>query len=254
MGMKISVCGKGGSGKSTVVSLLAFSASDRGLVPLVIDSDESNSGLYRLLGMGSPPTALMEMVGGKQELKEKIGKTSVLTEARIRLDRLPAEFRRQMNGLSLVSVGKIHQAKEGCACPMGVLSREFLTKLVLDSNEIALVDMEAGIEHLGRGIDCDLDYLALVVDPSFESILLAEKIKKITRGLDLVVGTIINKAAGPEMLGKVSEMLTSRNLNIIGSIPNDPAIFEAGLAGDPLYPRLSMDYGEKILDGILERR
>jgi CO dehydrogenase nickel-insertion accessory protein CooC1 len=56
------------------------------------------------------------------------------------------------------------------------------------------------------------------------------------------------------MLGKVSEMLTSRNLNIIGSIPNDPAIFEAGLAGDPLYPRLSMDYGEKILDGILERR
>lgn len=254
MGVKISVCGKGGSGKSTVVGILAYAALDRGLRPVVIDSDESNSGLYRLLGMESPPVALMEMVGGKQHLKETIGKASVLAEPRISTDLIPPEFRVQSNGLSLISIGKIHQAMEGCACPMGVLSREFLTKLELGSKEIALVDMEAGIEHLGRGIDCDLDYLVLVVDPSFESILLAEKVKEIVRGLNIAHGAVINKAATSETVRKLTAMLEQRGVEIIGSIPNDDAIFEAGLSGDPLYPHLKMGYGENILNQILTNR
>ena len=63
--MKISVCGKGGSGKSTVLTLLAKAAQERGLPVLVVDSDESNSGLFRMLGFKSPPVPLMELVGGK---------------------------------------------------------------------------------------------------------------------------------------------------------------------------------------------
>jgi len=70
MGMKISVCGKGGSGKSTLVGLLANAAQDRGLTTLVVDSDESNSGLFRMLGFNEPPVPLMQLVGGKEGIKE----------------------------------------------------------------------------------------------------------------------------------------------------------------------------------------
>ena len=75
MGIKISVCGKGGSGKSTLVSLLANAAQARGLATLVVDSDESNSGLFRMLGFDQPPIPLMALVGGREGIKEKMNQT-----------------------------------------------------------------------------------------------------------------------------------------------------------------------------------
>ena len=81
MGIKISVCGKGGSGKSTLASLLAMAAQDRGLTTLVVDSDESNSGLFRMLGLDKPPIPLMALVGGREGIKEKMNQSSVLSES-----------------------------------------------------------------------------------------------------------------------------------------------------------------------------
>lgn len=254
MGLKISVCGKGGSGKSTVAVILAYSAINCGLRPLVVDSDESNSALFRLLGLDNPPLALLDMVGGKQALKGKMGQPSVLAAPRISIDQLPPAYCRQANGLSLVTIGKIHQALEGCACPMGVLSREFLTKLELNQNELAIVDMEAGIEHLGRGIDCGLDYLVLVVDPSYESILLAEKIKAIAESVKIDMGTVLNKVGSPPVAEKLIFRLRQLDLHIVGTIPHDSTIFEAGLAGEPFGKNLPLDYGEDILKRILENQ
>ncbi|MGB9499117.1 MAG: hypothetical protein ACKVE4_05075 [Dissulfuribacterales bacterium] len=78
MGIKISICGKGGSGKSTLIGLLTGQAGARGLKVLVVDFDESNSGLYRTLGFQRPPTPLMELVGGKKKLKQKMNKLNIL--------------------------------------------------------------------------------------------------------------------------------------------------------------------------------
>jgi len=150
--MKISVCGKGGSGKSTVVSLLANQAAVRGHAVLVIDSDESNSELFRMLGFQRSPIPLMELVGGKDKLKTKMKRPNILAESRITIENLPSKYVLRRNALKLLSIGKILQSLEGCACPMGVLSREFLNKVHLASNEIAIVDMEAGVEHFGRGL------------------------------------------------------------------------------------------------------
>jgi len=151
--MKISVCGKGGSGKSTVVSLLANHAEASGYEVIVVDSDESNTMLFRMLGFPKPPIPLMELVGGKKAIKGKIGQPSILTESQITTADIPSQFFLKRNGLKMVSIGKILQSMEGCACPMGVLSREFLKKLKLEKNQIVIVDMEAGVEHFGRGID-----------------------------------------------------------------------------------------------------
>ena len=85
--MKISVCGKGGSGKSVLVAMLASQARMRSLDAIVIDSDESNSGLFRLLGFENPPSPLMDLAGGKSQIKQKMNQNSILGEKQIGLGR-----------------------------------------------------------------------------------------------------------------------------------------------------------------------
>ncbi|MEW6681063.1 MAG: P-loop NTPase, partial [bacterium] len=183
---KISVCGKGGSGKSIITTLLANGIKEQGYRVLVVDSDESNSGLYRMLGFSYPPTPLLELAGGKKSVKRAMKskfsegreepEINVLAQKRIRMDEIPAQYIISSNNISLVNIGKILQFLEGCACPMGVLSREFLSRLSLDDKEIAIVDMEAGVEHFGRGVEEGIDSLLIVTEASFESLYLAEKI------------------------------------------------------------------------------
>ena len=99
MGIKISVCGKGGSGKSTLVGLLAGQAEGRRLSVLVVDSDESNSGLFRTLGFEKPPAPLMDLVGGKKKLKGKMTRTNILNAGQILIRDIPGEHIIKQNGL-----------------------------------------------------------------------------------------------------------------------------------------------------------
>jgi len=251
MGIKISVCGKGGSGKSTLVSLLAQAAQDRGFKALVVDSDESNSGLFRMLGLDQPPIPLMELVGGKDSIKEKMKQPSILSEADIALEQIPSGYINEKNGLKLISIGKIHQALEGCACPMGVLSREFLKKLRLGQNEIAIVDMEAGIEHFGRGIDNSLDAVLIVVEPSFESIALAEKIKDLASGINKQFWAVLNKVGSKSLIAEIKAKLKKRGMDTIGVISYDASIFLSGLKGDTLSRGRATRQAAEILDVLL---
>jgi len=250
--MKISVCGKGGSGKSTLVTLLANEAQARGLRVLVVDSDESNSGLFRMLGFEQPPVPLMELVGGKKSLKKKMGEPNVLSQNQITLEHIPSPYMLKKNGLMLVSIGKILQALEGCACPMGVLSREFLKKLRLRENEIAIVDMEAGVEHFGRGIDTSIDFVLLVVEPSLESITLAERIKQLASGIEKKFRAVLNKTTTEALTSKLEVELKKRGIEVIGAIPSDPAVFEAGLEGHPLGQGKAAHQVGRVLDFLLE--
>lgn len=229
--MKISVCGKGGSGKSTLVSLLANEAVNMDLSVLVVDSDESNSMLFKMLGFPKAPTPLMELVGGKKMLKEKMVQNRVLTESQILIQDIPAEYLLKRNGLMLVSIGKIHQSLEGCACPMGALSREFLKKLRLKEKEITIIDMEAGVEHFGRGIDTGIDKVLVVIEPSFESISLSEKIKGLTDGMNKEFWAVLNKVRTVKIEHKLKNDLKKRGIDVIGVIPEDDGVFEACLEG-----------------------
>jgi len=252
-GMKISICGKGGSGKSTLVTLLASQAQARNLRVLVVDSDESNSGLFRMLGFENPPLPLMELVGGKRKLREKMYR-SILSEEQIFTGGIPSQNIQRGNGLMLVSIGKILQSLEGCACPMGALSRQFLKKLRLAENEIALIDMEAGVEHFGRGVDESIDDVLLTVEPSFESITVAEKIKSLAAGIKKSVWAVLNKIDSENMVSKLESELTSRGIEVIGSVPNDGAVFEACLEGRALGQGKAFDSAGKVLDFLLSKR
>jgi CO dehydrogenase maturation factor len=243
--MKISISGKGGSGKSTVTSLLALELKNRGYHPIVIDADESNSVIYRMLGLDKPPLPLVALAGGRQMVRQlmppgykpseaKEG-THILTQAKISLEEIPPENIASNGNLSLIVIGKIVEALEGCACPMGVLGREFLGKLDLKEKEIAITDMEAGIEHFGRGFESSLDRVLIVVEPSFESISLAERIKHLSSGIGINdVWAIINKVNSDSVARKLNEEMVKRDVTVIGSVPYDDAIFTADFEGQAL--------------------
>jgi len=260
--MKISVCGKGGSGKSSVVALLANEFAARGYHVLVVDSDESNSGLFHLLGFEHPPVPLMELVGGKKGLKERMAvkfssgetevKMDVLTQHKIRIKEITRPYITGDGNLKLVSVGKIMQSLEGCACPMGVLSREFLRKLLLEENEIVIVDMEAGIEHFGRGVETSIDSVLAVVEPSLESIELAAKIRKLAADSGVkIIAAILNKVSSDEMSRRLEDELVKRSVRIIGSVPYRSDIFEASLLGHKLDKKSGDREIKQVVDCLI---
>jgi len=239
---KIAVCGKGGSGKSTIVALLGMEFCVRGLSVLVVDSDESNAGLYGMLGFEHPPLALMELVGGKKQIQKVMRasfsagaeepQVSVLQQSHIRTEDIPDGYLLRRGQLALVAVGKIHQALEGCACPMGVLTREFLKRLDLAEDEIAIVDMEAGVEHFGRGVETSLHAVVAVVEPSLESLLLAARIKELAAGSGArFAGAVINKVPDETIRKRLASELENRQLPLLAVIGHHTEIAAAGLSG-----------------------
>jgi CO dehydrogenase maturation factor len=252
--MKISVCGKGGSGKSTVVALLANEARARGYHVLVVDSDESNTGLFRMLGFDYPPVPLMELVGGKKSLKQKMAEVNILSETQITIARIPGQHLLQRDGLMLVSIGKILQSLEGCACPMGVLSREFLKKLTLQEDELVIVDMEAGVEHFGRGVDTSIDSVLIVVEPPLESVNVGQKIHDLASGIGIRnVWAIMNKVPSEDIATGLKTELQKRHIEVVGCIYVDADIFSSSLQGRIPPKGIAVRNSKDILGRILSR-
>jgi len=252
--MKISVCGKGGSGKSTIVALLANEARTKGYRVLVVDSDESNSGLFSMLGFDYPPVPLMELVGGKKSLQQKMGKPSVLAESRIVLEDLPPQYLVQKDGLTLVSIGKILQSLEGCACPMGVLSREFLKKLTLAEDELAIVDMEAGVEHFGRGVETSIDSVLIVVEPPLESVNVGQKIHDLASGIGISnVWAVLNKVPSGDIAARLEAELQERQIEVVGCIYFDADVFSSSIDGRMPVKGVAVQEIKDVLNRILAK-
>ncbi|QSZ66236.1 adenylyl-sulfate kinase [Methanofollis aquaemaris] len=240
--MKLVLCGKGGSGKSTVAALLAKSLAENGSPVLVVDTDESNFGLHRQLGLDLPQD-FTGYYGGKQAVMQRImeaapdyGSVSFFEEAWGLAD-LPASYISEKDGVILVAIGKIHEAGEGCACPMGMLARQFIGNLTLNPGETVIIDTEAGIEHFGRGIEENADAVLMLIDPSFESLRLSEKVLEMARSMDKPVYFILNK------VDETSEPLMRENIKegdrIAAVIPTDADLMGAGLRGEEIATDLS---------------
>ncbi|NLB00843.1 MAG: ATP-binding protein [Methanomicrobiales archaeon] len=235
--MKIVICGKGGSGKSTLAALLAREYARRNRPVLVVDTDESNLGLHRLLGTDAPPD-LMNYFGGKKTVGAKLmtvirdGASANLIEGTWTLDSLPKDYVAEDHGVRLVAIGKIHDAGEGCACPMGMLAGQFLKSLRLGDADVVIADTEAGIEHFGRGIDQEADVILMVLDPSFESLRLAEKIVGMAEKIGVPLYYVLNKM-DPAMAARMRKEVAESS-RIVCEIPQEPGILEAGLGGQAL--------------------
>ncbi len=255
---KIAVCGKGGSGKSVLVRLLADGLRNRGRRVLVVDSDESNTGLERMLGFDSRCRPLIDLLGGKQKLEEEIvarvkagetEETIQLVKEEMPVASIPPEYILQKDGIKLVIVGKILMALEGCACPMGIVSRSFLKKLRLERDEVAIVDLEAGVEHFGRGVETNVDCVLVVVEPSIDSLEVAERIREMANQIQIAdVWAVLNKITSEEIAARLTAHLNKKDISVIGSIRQDPEIFESCLEGRPIKGGLVAEDVDRILD------
>ncbi|MGD6935062.1 MAG: AAA family ATPase [Candidatus Bathyarchaeia archaeon] len=234
--MKILICGKGGSGKSTVASLLAKDLQKKGYRILVVDTDESNYGLSAQLGL-KDPKELLDQIGGKKALGQKMMAARSCNEKlkifpqEWQIDDIPADCISKKDNLYLLQIGKVKHFGEGCACPMGGLSREFLTNLKLNPKDIAIIDTEAGVEHLGRGVAGNVDIVLAVIDPSYESVKLSKKIVEMAKEGGKTVYFVINKTDS-----KTAESLAAQigKEQVISILPFNSSIQKKGLTGDEL--------------------
>ncbi len=197
--MKILVCGKGGCGKSVIATLIANELARRGKKVLVVDTDESNFGIYRNFGVEQPKD-FMEHLGGKNAVRKKLinsiqseGNEKVKMLEEITIDEIPKDYVVEKGNVKIMAIGKIHEFGEGCACPMGAVARDFLESIKLEKDEYVVVDTDAGIEHFGRGVEAGCDLIVAVVEPSYESIVLTSKIIELSKKIGKKVLVVANK-------------------------------------------------------------
>lgn len=234
--MKIIVSGKGGSGKSTVSALLAIALKNRSFSVLLIDADESNHGLHRLLGI-SYPVPLLESLGRKPGFKKMTASAfprtldTVPFKDRIKINEIPNVCISEGEGIKLVVIGKIHDFGEGCACPMGALSKMFLSKLDLNKNEIVIIDAAAGVEHFGRRIDADCDMILGIVDPTFESFTLIKKMGDMATKAGVDIFYALNKV-DEKIRGAMLKHIEQKF--VIAEIPYNSDLFIDNLEGRKL--------------------
>ncbi len=254
---KIAVGGKGGSGKSSTVALLANALRDKGYRVLVVDSDESNPALYRILGLAERPAPLLDLVGGKGRVFDTFKDASprsdgLLTRDTIHVEDIPSDYIVTSDGISLVCIGKILRSLEGCACPMGVLTREFLKRLSLDKDEMAVIDLEAGIEHFGRGVETSVDSLLIVTEPSLDSLELARKMNALADEVGMEnAWTMLNKVPSPELARRMKADLEEGGLSVVGVISFDTDVQTSGLEGRPIESRRARDVMASIVDQLV---
>jgi len=176
--MKIAISGKGGVGKTTIMAILAGELREQGREVLIIDADPSPH-MAETLGIKDADKAkpIAEMT---KLLAQRAGKTagSPFYNLNPEVNDLLRDFMIEQDGIRLMILGAVQVAEGGCACPENHVLKKMLKKMLLADNEIVLLDMEAGIEHLGRGTVVGVDQLLIVVIPSRSSIRTALKIKE----------------------------------------------------------------------------
>jgi len=230
---KVTVCGKGGVGKSSLTTLLARALRAEGYSLLVLDTDESNPGLFRMFGFESGPKPLMTMLSRFASGTPSPG-TEWLMGDTINVEDIPSEFILNNDNLKFLMIGKIEDPFQGCACSMADIARDLMRKLTLKENEIVLVDMEAGVESFGRGVERNVDTVLIIVEPSFESMALAGKIGYMCEGMGIYrVRAILNKVPSEKIRQRMIEELDRKNIKVIGTVYYDPELSEAGFEGRP---------------------
>lgn len=240
--MRLVVCGKGGSGKSSIVTLMARVLQDKGYKVLVIDGDGSNpGGLVRLMfGSKKGPQPLIEFFGGREYVECPVddpspltrkGDTVPVTEEHIDLAEIPSEYFIQNQETVLFQVGKIQKACEGCDGPMSKVTRDFIVK----GEQVTVIDIEAGVEHFGRGIEKNVDIVLVIADPTFESFSIAETVTRLCKEMGIEkVWVILNRVESKEIESVMIQELRKKKVEILGSVHHDPEVLKAGLMGTPI--------------------
>lgn len=233
--MKIAVSGKGGVGKTLVAGSLAVSFARSGLKTIAIDADPSPN-LALTLGLSAEEARKILPISENRELVES--KTSTGYSGVFRLTFTVDDIVREYAvntpfGVNLIVMGTVKSMGSGCTCPANAVIRALLRHLVLERDEVVILDMEAGVEHMGRGTAQNVDVMLVVTDANMKSLETAKKINELAMNAGLKKVFIVgNKIADKNQKDAIECFAGKCNMAVLGYVPFDKNVMEAEMHGE----------------------
>ena len=250
--MKIAITGKGGTGKTTVAAVLSHFFLKDGYQVLAVDADP-DANLAAALGASEKERTSITPISSQRKLiQERTGakprQFGQLFKLNPTVKDIPDSFGISIRGIKLLVMGSIAGGGEGCACPENVLLKSLLSEIILRRKEVIVVDMEAGIEHLGRATAASIDIMIIVVEPGKRSVETAETILKMAGQIGISnFGILGNKIQGQNQEEWIQHQFPPQLY--LGGISYSTIFGQSDMAGKPLMDMLD-DLAEKEFRAI----
>jgi CO dehydrogenase maturation factor len=250
--MKIAIAGKGGVGKTTLSAGLARLYRDEGRNVLAIDAD-SNPNLSILLGI---PAQDITPLSEQKELIEKRTKTELGGFGKIfklnpRVDDIAEKYAVTHDNITLLVMGTVRSGESGCACPANILVKNLLMHLLVTEKDVVICDMEAGVEHLGRGTAKAVDAMIIVVEPGRRSTDTANHIYELAKDLGISnVFVVGNKVKNEKEKAFIEKMVS---MDVLGHMMYDEKVIEADMKGEPPLFEAFMEQIKTIKENLEQK-
>ena len=251
--MKIAISGKGGVGKSTFAAALALTLAKNGGRVLALDADP-DANLAAALGITREQQKTIIPISRRMELIEertgaKVNRYGMVFKMNPEVSDIAEQFAFTRNGVTLLVLGAIKKGGGGCACPESTFIRALVSDLVLYKNETLIMDMEAGIEHLGRGTAKGVDIMIVVVEPGQRSIDCADTVIRMAGEIGIrKLGFVLNKVTGAQDEEFIRKSLPGQE--ILTVIPYSDAIRSADRDGVSALDAMDGELSAKIEEVI----
>jgi CO dehydrogenase maturation factor len=236
--MKIAITGKGGVGKTTLTALLAQNYADRGRDVMAVDADPSPC-LAGALGFPAELRSKLHPIAEMDELIEertgaKPGTVGGFFTLNPRVDDIPERFSVLHRGVRLLEMGSVDIGGSGCICPESAMLKTLFTHLLFREDDILLLDMYAGVEHLGRATVDFVDAMLVVVEPTRRSLGTAAQIKKLANDIGLLRLYMVGNKVRNDEEARFLET-EAAGVPLLGYLPADLRVQEADRLGIPVY-------------------
>ncbi len=228
--MKLAISGKGGVGKTMLASLLSSVLAKSGFSVLAIDADPNAT---LAIALGFPHSEKITPISEMTDLIEertgvRPGQAAPYFKLNPRVDDIPEKYWLEHNGVKLMVMGRLKKGGSGCYCPENALLEALVAHVLLKRNEVVIIDMEAGIEHLGRATARAVDKMIIVVEPGKASIETAYRIRELAQDIGLAsIAVVANKIRGEQDRNFLVSAMP--DFEFLGFIPYDQSVIEAGL-------------------------
>ena len=234
--MKLAITGKGGVGKTTLSSTLARLYADEGRTVLAADVDpDANLGLA--LGMTQEQVDAIVPISKMHKLaEERTGATGPGKFYKLNpyVSDIPDIYAKDINGVKLLVMGTVDLGGSGCVCPEHVMLKSILSSLTYRKNDVVIMDMEAGLEHLGRGPAANMDQFIVVVEPGARSVQTYGNVKRLAADLGVTrVRVVANKVRDEGDEAFIRSVVPEQDL--LGFIHYNPQIMDADRQGKSPY-------------------
>lgn len=246
--MKIAVTGKGGVGKTTLAATLARIYAEEGRNVLAADADpDANLGL----ALGFPEEMVESIIPisrMRKMIEERTGadKDNTFYVLNPKVSDLPDKYGKLYNGVRLLLLGTVDTAGGGCVCPENVILKRIINNLILHREDVVILDMEAGVEHLARGTTSGMDQFVVVIEPGARSIQTYRNVKRLALGLGVrQVRVVASKVRDEQDEQFVLEKIPEEDF--LGFIHYNPDIIKADRMEAPPY-----DYSPELVQEVRE--